>query len=89
MAKWIKFNLNLGRTETGTQLLDRELMEEMHWPTATFSSPNTIKYRFLTRPKYPVDEVQIGYGYAWFLSAYRGECGYYCIPAGPGITMPP
>ena len=73
MVKWIKFNLDLGRTESGIQLLDRKLMEEMHWVVSTFDNQNTMKTRFLTKPKYPVDEIQIGYVYAWFLSSYRGK----------------
>ena len=71
MVKWIKFNLNAGKTESGLQLLDGKLLKEMQWATTSFD-PDTVENRFLTQPKYPVDEIQIGYGYGWVLSAYRG-----------------
>ena len=72
MVKWIKFNLNAGKTESGLQLLDGKLLKEMQWATTGFD-PDTVENRFLTQPKYPVDEIQISYGYGRVLSAYRGK----------------
>lgn len=72
MTKWIKFNLKKGKTETGDQLIDMKLIDDMQWPTATYDSPMTLGDRFLTKPKYPVDEIQLGYGYGWGISVYRG-----------------
>ena len=72
MAKWLQFNLKLGKTEAGVQLLDRKLMEEIHWAAIGFVNQNVLQERFLTRPQYPVDAIQIGYGYGWFISTYRG-----------------
>ena len=69
MAKWIKFNLNLGKTESGVQLLDKKRMEEMRHVT----TPLDQWYTTMTRPMYPVHDVTKGYGYAWFISEYRGE----------------
>lgn len=73
MARWIKFNLQSGKTETGTELIDKKLMEEIHWAVTGFDSQEYMRDRFLTMPQYPVDEIQIGYGYAWIVSAYRGK----------------
>ena len=73
MAKWLRFNLQKGKTEAGDQLIEKKLIEDMHWPTATYDSPMTLGYRFLTKPQYPVDEIQIGYGYGWGISVYRGK----------------
>lgn len=72
MAKWIKFNLQKGKTESGVQLIDKEMLDDMHWPESTYDSPKALGDRYLTRPQYPVDEVQIGYGYGWAISTYRG-----------------
>ena len=78
MAKWLQFNLKLGKTEAaGVQLLDQKLMEEMHWAAVGFENQNVLQERFLTRPQYPVDAIQIGYGYGWFVSTYRGTV---CVP---------
>ena len=74
MAKWVKFNLQKGKTEAGDQLIDEKLISEMHWPSATYDSPETLGDRFLTKPQYPVDEIQLGYGYGWGISLYRGMC---------------
>ena len=44
----------------------------MHWATTGYDNQDVLKDRYLTKPRYPVDEIQIGYGYGWLLSAYRG-----------------
>lgn len=67
MAKWMKFNLKMGKTETGRQLLDKERMEEMHQVT----TPINYKYD-LIKPEFPVDDITIGYGHAWLTGEYRG-----------------
>ena len=72
MAKWLKFNLKKGKTETGDQLIDKKLIEDMHWPESTYDSPKALGDRYLTKPQFPVDEIQIGYGYGWAISTYRG-----------------
>ena len=68
MAKWIKFNLNLGRTESGKQLIDKKLMEDIHSLTTPIDSQGSM-----TKPDYPVSDIILGYGYGWFLSEYRGK----------------
>ena len=70
MVKWMKFNLNSGKTEKGKQLLDKERIAEMH----TVTTPINSKYN-LFRPEFPVDDVTIGYGHAWRIGEYRGK---YC-----------
>ena len=73
MAKWMKFQLEKGKTEDGTQLIDEKLMADMHWGTTPLGSPNTIRNRFLTKPQWPVEEIQLGYGYGWFVAEYQGR----------------
>ena len=67
MAKWIKFNLKLGKTESGEQLLDKKLIEDMHRITTAIDQSSS-----LSKPEYPVDNIVSGYGYGWFISEYRG-----------------
>ena len=64
----MKFNLKMGKTETGRQLLDKERMEEMHQVT----TPINYKYD-LIKPEFPVDDITIGYGHAWLTGEYRGK----------------
>ena len=68
MSKWIKFNLKLGETESGKRLIDKKLMEDMRRVTTPIQNPNS-----LTRAVFPADDILFGYGYAWFLSEYRGN----------------
>ena len=70
MAKWIKFNLRLGKTESGEQLVDRKLMEEMRQLTTPVDNPSDIR-----KPEFPADDITSGYGYGWFVSEYRGKYG--------------
>ena len=70
MAKWIKFQLKLGKTESGVQLVDKKLMADMHRLTTAIPSLGEIKS--MTRPSFPADDILSGYGYAWFISEYRG-----------------
>ena len=66
MSKWIKFHLSLGKSESGVQILNKRMMEDMHQVTTASFSPKV-------KPKYPADDVRIGYGYAWYISEYRGN----------------
>ena len=67
MAKWIKFNLNSGKTETGVQLLDKKRMDEIH--TITTAMMPSVS---LTKPDFPISDIVGGYGYGWIVSEYRG-----------------
>ena len=67
MTKWIKFNLKRGKTETGVQLLDAKLMDDIHRvTTAQTSAPSLVK------PTFPISDITLGYGYGWEVSEYRG-----------------
>lgn len=77
MAKWIRFQLQKGKTENGTQLIDEKLIDDMHWVTTPLDKPSTLKNRFLTRPQWPVEDTQLGYGYSWFVSVYRGYKSFW------------
>ena len=69
MAKWAKFHLNLGKTESGIQLLNQSLIQDMH--RVTSAVPDGFNTRL--RPKFPVSHVSLGYGYGWRSDEYRGN----------------
>ena len=68
MSKWTKFNLKLGETESGKRLIEKKLMLDMRQLTTPI-----VERRPMIRPVYPADSIVQGYGYAWFLSEYRGK----------------
>ena len=68
MAKWIKFHLNLGKTESGHQLISKKLVLDMHRVTTPLPSGPTA----ISRPNYPVSHLYTGYGYGWGVGEYRG-----------------
>ena len=73
MAKWIKLNLKLGQTETGKQLIDKKLMQDMRKPVTSVDSHE----QDLTLPEFPAEFTTTDYGYAWFVSKYRGIVSFY------------
>ena len=68
MTKWIKFNLKHGKTESGVQLLDAKLMDDIH--RVTTAQPSALD---LVKPAFPVSDITLGYGYGWEVSEYRGK----------------
>ena len=72
MAKWMKFHLNLGKTESGVQLLDQKLVKDMHHVTTAMGTGSSMM-----KPKFPVSDVLNGYGYGFFVSEYRGKTHLY------------
>ena len=70
MAKWVKFQLTLGKTESGVQLIDKKLMVDMHRLTTAIPLLDGIET--MTKPTFPADDIVSGYGYGWFISEYRG-----------------
>ena len=68
MAKWIKFHLNLGKTESGHQLISKKLVLDMHRAT----TPLPLRPTAISRPNYPVSHLYTGYGYGWGVGEYRG-----------------
>ena len=66
MAKWIKFHLSLGKTETGHQLINKEMMREIHQVTTPMTS------YVLIRPLFSVGHMYLGYNYGMWTQEYRG-----------------
>ena len=86
MSKWTKFNLKLGETESGKRLIEKKLMLDMRQLTTPI-----VERRPMIRPVYPADSIVQGYGYAWFLSEYRGKTmrlsNISCIKAGTSFKQ--
>ena len=76
MAKWIKFHLNLGKTESGHQLISKKLVLDMHRAT----TPLPLGPTAISRPNYPVSHLYTGYGYGWGVGEYRGIAFLRKIP---------
>ncbi|XP_046368721.2 penicillin-binding protein 4-like [Haliotis rufescens] len=67
MAKWMHFLLRQGVTADNLTLVKSKTLGE------TFKSHESIPSRLsLAKPKFPVVDLQYGYGYAWFMSTYKG-----------------
>lgn len=66
MARWLKFHLSMGKTESGQQLLNKELLQEAHQVTTPITSYTLIK------PLFPVTHMFIGYNYGLYTQEYRG-----------------
>ncbi|WAR28087.1 GIGA6-like protein [Mya arenaria] len=68
MARYLQFVLNNGNTTTGDQLADPMLFNE------AFSAAIPVKRGKVTvsKPTFPISDVLVGYGYAWFESSYDG-----------------
>ncbi|XP_067661440.1 uncharacterized protein [Haliotis asinina] len=67
MAKWLHFLLRQGVTEDNVTLVKSKTLAEVFKPHE--SIPTDLS---LSKPKYPVMDLQYAYGYAWFISAYKG-----------------
>ncbi|XP_041357757.1 protein flp-like [Gigantopelta aegis] len=68
MAKWIKFHLNGGNDEKGTQLVDSAALQETYKPMMP-----SLSGRRLYKPKYPVDNFNPTYAMGWRNGLYRGR----------------
>ena len=66
MARWLKFYLSMGKTDSGQQLLNKELLQEAHQVTTPITSYTLIK------PLFPVTHMFIGYNYGLYTQEYRG-----------------
>ncbi|KAH3843705.1 hypothetical protein DPMN_117234, partial [Dreissena polymorpha] len=69
MAKYIRFNLNMGKTDNGTQLLDPKLLMESYTDISEYTGQ---QYRAITRPTFPVSDIHLGYGQGWIVGNYNG-----------------
>ncbi|XP_067661436.1 uncharacterized protein [Haliotis asinina] len=67
MAKWMHFLLRQGVTEDNVTLVNSKTLAEVFKPHESFSGGQP-----LSKPKYPVMDMEYGYGYAWFISLYKG-----------------
>ncbi|KAH3843702.1 uncharacterized protein LOC127877099 isoform X3 [Dreissena polymorpha] len=77
MAKYIRFIINMGKTDKGEQLLDPELLKR-----SLFAVIPVDGGTYLKRPEFPVSDVDLGYGQGWFESVYRG---YHLIRHSGGV----
>ena len=68
MIKWLKFHLSVGKTDTGTQLLDAKLVRHIHHVTTAVHKSFVGS---MSKPSHPVDDFDIGYGMS--VSEYRGK----------------
>ncbi|KAL4230948.1 hypothetical protein ACF0H5_011321 [Mactra antiquata] len=73
MAKYMRFNLNNGKTDSGVQLIDEKMFPQAFITTTPTSDQSFLNGAFLTEPDFPVSDTPMGYGYAWFTSSYRGN----------------
>ncbi|XP_067661437.1 uncharacterized protein [Haliotis asinina] len=67
MAKWMQFLLRMGVTQDNVTLVKSTTFAEV------FRSHMGVPGGpILSKPKYPVMDLEYGYGYGWSLSAYKG-----------------
>ncbi|XP_067660510.1 uncharacterized protein [Haliotis asinina] len=67
MAKWMHFLLRQGVTEDNVTLVKSKTLAEVFKPHESIHTD-----RSLSKPKYPVMDLHYAYGYAWYISAYKG-----------------
>ncbi|XP_046558560.1 penicillin-binding protein 4-like [Haliotis rubra] len=67
MAKWMHFLLRQGVTEDNVTLVNSKTLAEVFKPHESIPADPSV-----SKPEYPVTELRYGYGYAWFISAYKG-----------------
>ncbi|XP_046559560.1 uncharacterized protein LOC124268258 [Haliotis rubra] len=67
MAKWMHFLLRQGVTEDNVTLVNSKILAEVFNPHESFTGGQP-----LSKPKYPVMDMEYAYGYAWFISTYKG-----------------
>ncbi|XP_052278708.1 uncharacterized protein LOC127877099 isoform X2 [Dreissena polymorpha] len=71
MAKYIRFIINMGKTDKGEQLLDSALLT-LSLISVIPRNDDVTKKMSLTRPEFPVSDLHLGYGQAWVEAFYRG-----------------
>ncbi|XP_046575843.1 penicillin-binding protein 4-like [Haliotis rubra] len=67
MAKWMHFLLRQGVTEDNVTLVKSKTLAEVFKPHESIPGDPIS-----SKPKYPMMDLQYAYGYAWFISAYKG-----------------
>ncbi|KAH3843701.1 hypothetical protein DPMN_117230 [Dreissena polymorpha] len=73
MAKYIRFIINMGKTDKGEQLLDTELLKQAFIGIISDTSDNYRTNFFLTQPTFPAFEIPLGYGHAFTEAFYNGN----------------
>ena len=67
MTNWLRFHLNGGKNENGSQVVDNEFLQRTYQ-----SEQVTIGDTLFLRPEIPVTDVRDTYGLAWWKGFYRG-----------------
>ncbi|WAR28088.1 GIGA6-like protein [Mya arenaria] len=65
MVRYLQFVLNNVNTTTGDKLIDPKLFGEAFSAVIPTDEMDTV-----SKPTFPISDVQVGYGYAWFVSNY-------------------
>ncbi len=79
MAKWLQFHLNEGAiSPDGEQLLAKEVLQETYKGQMPSSPP--MNKRDITKPVYPITDVNMGYDMGWETNYHRGNCLFaFCV----------
>lgn len=68
MTKWMMFHLNGGRSISGTQVVDTEVLSQIYYPRNSIR--NSFKY--FSRQNVPVSTSEYSYAFGWRNGYYRG-----------------
>lgn len=71
MAKWLKLQLNGGRAEDGSTIIDKDVLEETHQPN-NIIKPEPSYMRLYRKPGIPVTMTLDTYALGWRRGYYRG-----------------
>ena len=71
MAKWLQFQLDMGQTPSGDQIIPYQLMKDTH--TRQNNLPDSDSVSDWIRPKAPVTYTLLEYGLGWRTGYYRGK----------------
>ncbi|XP_046552079.1 uncharacterized protein LOC124261767 [Haliotis rubra] len=72
MVKFMRFMLNKGKLENGTQLIKEATIQQLWQPVIPLPSFMVFMMEKLY-PQWPVSDVSVGYGMGWFKNVYRGR----------------
>ena len=68
MTKWLRFHLNGGQNENGSQVVDAEFLER----TKQSEQPVPVSGEPFIKPVTPITDVRDTYALAWNNGFYRG-----------------
>ncbi|XP_067663305.1 uncharacterized protein [Haliotis asinina] len=72
MVKFMRFMLNKGKLENGTQLIKEATIQQL-WQPVTPMPPFMAFIMEKLCPQWPVADVSVGYGMGWMRNVYRGR----------------